>query len=74
MDSILVVTPEVQAMIRKKKYQKRAYLRRKEKSRVLAEIRLKEKAERVKQSILAGGGLLQSLPAYDADDTPSFEG
>ena len=73
MNTPLVVPPEVQAVVRKRQYQRRAYLRRKEKSRVLAEVRLEEKAERVKREILAAGGVLQSLPAYNAHDTPSFE-
>lgn len=58
----LVIPPEVQAILRKKKYQKRAYLRRKERAKVLAELRLQERAEALKQSIVDAGGLLQSLP------------
>lgn len=48
--------------IQMRKYQRMMYLRRKEKMRVTEEARLKEKAQKLKEQILASGGILQSCP------------
>jgi hypothetical protein len=48
--------------IQMRKYQRMMYLRRKEKMRVTEEERLKEKSQKLKEQILASGGILQSSP------------
>jgi len=61
-DTEAVIEASYMKAINMRKYQRMMYLRRKEKMRVLEEAKLKEKSQKLKEQILASGGILQSSP------------